>query len=87
VLVSVLFASMSGSAVADAAGSGLVTIRAMEKAGYPRGFAAAIVAASSCSGRSSRPSIPDGAVRADGECLVGCAVPGRRGAGLLMARR
>ena len=35
VLVSVVFSSMSGSAVADAAGPGLVTIRAMEKAGYP----------------------------------------------------
>jgi TRAP-type mannitol/chloroaromatic compound transport system permease large subunit len=33
VLVSVLFASMSGSAVADAAGPGLVTIRAMDPAG------------------------------------------------------
>lgn len=58
VLVSVLFASMSGSAVADAAGPGLVTIRAMEKAGYPRGFAAAIVAASSVLGPIIPPSIP-----------------------------
>src|SRR3954470_14507191 len=58
VLVSVLFASMSGSAVADAAGPGLVTIRAMEKAGYPRGFAAAIVAASSTLGPIIPPSIP-----------------------------
>src|SRR3982751_4138128 len=58
VLVSVLFASMSGSALADAAGPGLVTIRAMEKAGYPRGFAAAIVAASSVLGPIIPPSIP-----------------------------
>jgi C4-dicarboxylate transporter DctM subunit len=58
VLVSVVFASMSGSAVADAAGPGLVTIRAMEKAGYPRGFAAAIVAASSVLGPIIPPSIP-----------------------------
>ena len=58
VLVSVLFASMSGSAVADAAGPGLVTIRAMERAGYPRGFAAAIVAASSVLGPIIPPSIP-----------------------------
>jgi hypothetical protein len=58
VLVSVLFASMSGSAVADAAGPGLVTIRAMEKAGYPRGFAAAIVAASAVLGPIIPPSIP-----------------------------
>src|SRR5207244_5279827 len=58
VLVSVLFASMSGSAVADAAGPGLVTIRAMDKAGYPRGFAAAIVAASSVLRPIIPPSIP-----------------------------
>ena len=58
VLVSVVFSSMSGSAVADAAGPGLVTIRAMEKAGYPRGFAAAIVAASSTLGPIIPPSIP-----------------------------
>jgi C4-dicarboxylate transporter, DctM subunit len=58
VLVSVLFASMSGSAVADAAGPGMVTIRAMDKAGYPRGFAAAIVAASSVLGPIIPPSIP-----------------------------
>lgn len=58
VLVSVAFASMSGSAVADAAGPGLVTIRAMEKAGYPRGFAAAIVAASAVLGPVIPPSIP-----------------------------
>jgi tripartite ATP-independent transporter DctM subunit len=58
VLVSVLFASMSGSAVADAAGPGLVTIRAMERAGYPRGFAAAITAASAVLGPLIPPSIP-----------------------------
>ncbi len=58
VLVSVIFASMSGSALADAAGPGLVTIRAMEKAGYPRGFAAAIVAASAVLGPIIPPSIP-----------------------------
>lgn len=58
VLTSVVFASMSGSAIADAAGPGLVTIRAMEKAGYPRGFAAAITAASAVIGPMIPPSIP-----------------------------
>ena len=58
VLVSVVFSSMSGSAVADAAGPGLVTIRAMTRAGYPPGFAAAIVAASSTLGPIIPPSIP-----------------------------
>lgn len=58
VMASVIFASMSGSAIADAAGPGLVTIRAMEKAGYPRGFAAAITAASAVIGPMIPPSIP-----------------------------
>jgi C4-dicarboxylate transporter DctM subunit len=58
VVASVIFSGMSGSAIADAAGPGLVTIRAMDKAGYPRGFAAAIVAASSVLGPIIPPSIP-----------------------------
>lgn len=58
ILVSIIFASMSGSAIADAAGPGLMTIRMMEKAGYPRGFAAAVVAASATVGPIIPPSIP-----------------------------
>jgi tripartite ATP-independent transporter DctM subunit len=58
IVVSILFASMSGSAIADAAGPGLLTIRMMEKAGYPRGFAAAVVAASATVGPIIPPSIP-----------------------------
>jgi tripartite ATP-independent transporter DctM subunit len=58
IVVSILFASMSGSAIADAAGPGLMTIRMMEKAGYPRGFAAAVVAASATVGPIIPPSIP-----------------------------
>jgi tripartite ATP-independent transporter DctM subunit len=58
ILVSVIFASMSGSAIADAVGPGQMTIRMMEKAGYPRGFAAAVVAASATVGPIIPPSIP-----------------------------
>jgi len=58
IIVSIIFASMSGSAIADAAGPGLMTIRMMEKAGYPRGFAAAVVAASATVGPIIPPSIP-----------------------------
>jgi C4-dicarboxylate transporter DctM subunit len=58
VMVSVVFSTMSGSAVADAAGPGLVTIRMMSKAGYPPAFAAAIVAASATLGPMIPPSIP-----------------------------
>lgn len=58
ILVSIIFASMSGSAIADAAGPGMMTIRMMEKAGYPRGFAAAVVCASATVGPIIPPSIP-----------------------------
>src|SRR5687767_1976015 len=42
VLASMLFAGMSGSAVADAAGLGLVEIKGMREAGYSPRFAATI---------------------------------------------
>lgn len=58
VLASMVFAGMSGSAVADAAGLGLIEIRAMEDAKYDRGFAAAVTACSSALGPIIPPSIP-----------------------------
>jgi tripartite ATP-independent transporter DctM subunit len=59
VLVSVIFSGMSGSAIADAAGPGLVTIRQMlKKPGYSRGFAGAVVVASATLGPIIPPSIP-----------------------------
>jgi tripartite ATP-independent transporter DctM subunit len=58
VLASMLFAGMSGSAVADAAGLGVVEIRAMTKAGYSARFAATITAVSSTIGPIIPPSIP-----------------------------
>lgn len=58
VLASVVFAGMSGSAVADAAGLGSIEIRAMEEAGFDTDFAAAITAASSTIGPIIPPSIP-----------------------------
>ena len=46
ILVSVIFSGMSGSAIADAAGPGLVTIKQMlKKPEYSRGFAGAVVVA------------------------------------------
>src|SRR5581483_5598597 len=46
ILVSVAFSSMSGSAVSDAAGPGLVSIKMMrDVAKYPAGFSVALVAA------------------------------------------
>lgn len=55
---SVLFAGMSGSAVADAAGMGAVEIKAMKDQGYDPGFSAGITAASSVIGPIIPPSIP-----------------------------
>jgi tripartite ATP-independent transporter DctM subunit len=58
VMASMLFAGMSGSAVADAAGLGLVEIHAMKRAGYGSSFAATITAVSSTIGPILPPSIP-----------------------------
>ena len=59
ILVSVIFSGMSGSAIADAAGPGLVTIRQMlKKPEYSPGFAAAVVVASATLGPIIPPSIP-----------------------------
>ncbi|WP_332688428.1 TRAP transporter large permease [Bosea sp. (in: a-proteobacteria)] len=58
VVGSVIFAGMSGSAVADAAGMGVIEHRAMTKAGYTGRFAATITAVSSTIGPIIPPSIP-----------------------------
>lgn len=58
VLVNVVFAAMSGSAVADAAGPGAVLIRMMRQAGYPAGFSAALTAAAGTLAPIIPPSIP-----------------------------
>ncbi len=59
ILVSLIFSGMSGSAVADAAGVGKVTIDMMLKSGhYSPGFAGAVVAASATIGPIIPPSIP-----------------------------
>lgn len=56
VLSSMLFAGLSGSAVADTSALGSMLIPAMEKQGYTRRFAAAITAASSVIGPIIPPS-------------------------------
>ncbi len=56
VLSSMLFAGLSGSAVADTSALGSMLIPAMEKEGYSRKFAAAITAASSVIGPIIPPS-------------------------------
>ena len=59
VVASLIFSGMSGSAVADAAGIGKITIQMMTRSGhYTRGYAAAITAASATIGPIIPPSIP-----------------------------
>jgi tripartite ATP-independent transporter DctM subunit len=59
IVQSVIFAGMSGSAIADAAGTGRMMQAMMTKDGkYPPGFAAALTAASSVIGPIIPPSIP-----------------------------
>jgi tripartite ATP-independent transporter DctM subunit len=90
ILVSVVFSGMSGSAIADAAGPGLVTIRQMlRKPEYSPGFAGAIVIASATIGPIIPPSIPmviyalvSGA--SVGALFLGGVVPGLLMAGVLM---
>jgi TRAP-type C4-dicarboxylate transport system permease large subunit len=58
VIGSVVFAGMSGTAVADAGGLGTIEIKAMKDHGYPVDFAVGITAASSTLGPIIPPSLP-----------------------------
>jgi len=55
---SVIFAGMSGAAVADAGGLGTIEIKAMRDAGYDTDFSVGITAASSTIGPIIPPSLP-----------------------------
>ena len=58
VVASIIFAGMSGSAVADAGGLGAIEMEAMKKNGYDEDFAGAVTAASYVIGPIFPPSIP-----------------------------
>ena len=58
VLASMVFAGMSGEAVADTAGVGSVMIPAMEKEGYDLEFSAAVTVSSAVIGPIIPPSVP-----------------------------
>jgi C4-dicarboxylate transporter DctM subunit len=86
ILVSVIFSGMSGSAIADAAGPGLVTIRQMlKKPEYSRGFAGAVVVASATLGPIIPPSIPMVIYALVSGASVGALFLGGVVPGLLMA--
>lgn len=77
---SVLFAGLSGSAIADTSTLGRVFVPEMEKEGYPRDFAAALTAASSVIGPIIPPSIP---VIIYALTVTGVSVPGLFLAGII----
>jgi TRAP-type C4-dicarboxylate transport system permease large subunit len=58
VVGSVIFAGMSGTAIADAAGLGTIEIKAMKEHGYPTEFAVGVTAASATLGPIIPPSLP-----------------------------
>lgn len=58
VLASMIFAGMSGEAVADTAGVGSVLIPAMEEEGYDKSFSAAVTVSSAVIGPIIPPSVP-----------------------------
>lgn len=81
VVTNMVMAGMSGSGVADAAGSGTILIPAMKRAGYPVPFAAAVTAAAGTIGPIIPPSIPfviygSLANVSTGRLLLAGAVPG-----------
>ena len=80
-VASLIFAGMSGAAVADAAGLGQVELKAMKDEGYDSEFSVAITAASSTIGPIFPPSIPMViyalvAEESVGKLFLGGVVPG-----------
>lgn len=57
IVASIIFAGMSGAALADAAGLGTMEIEAMNRRGYDKAFTIAVTAASACIGPIIPPSI------------------------------
>jgi tripartite ATP-independent transporter DctM subunit len=58
VVASIIFSGMTGSAVADASGLGIMEIEAMRQHGYEDGFSCGVTAASATIGPVFPPSIP-----------------------------
>ena len=81
VLCSMLFAGMSGTAVADAGGLGNIEVEAMREVGYDDDFSCAVTAASSVLGPIIPPSLPMVILAVTvgasvGRCFVAGLLPG-----------
>ena len=81
VLASMLFASMSGTAVGDAGGLGMIEMQMMEEAGYRKDYAAGITGASSVIGPLIPPSVAmvvlgSSAGVSTGKLFLGGLIPG-----------
>ena len=85
IVASVIFAGMSGAAVADAGGLGTIEIEAMRKAGYDDDFTCAVTAASSTIGPIIPPSLPMVIYGVLAEASVGGLFVGGFLPGLMMA--
>jgi TRAP-type C4-dicarboxylate transport system permease large subunit len=90
VIASMIFAGMSGTAIAEAAGLGTIEIKAMKDQGYPVGFAVGVTAASSTMGPIIPPSLPFViyGMMADvsvGQLFLAGVIPGFVMAALMMA--
>jgi C4-dicarboxylate transporter, DctM subunit len=85
IVQSIIFSGMSGSAIADAAGSGRLITRMMTKDGrYPTSFAAALTASSAVIGPIIPPSIPMVLYALVSDASIGYLFLGGIGPGLLM---
>ncbi|HUE45160.1 MAG TPA: TRAP transporter large permease [Aestuariivirgaceae bacterium] len=85
IVQSIIFSGMSGSAIADAAGSGRLITKMMTKDGrYPTSFAAALTASSAVIGPIIPPSIPMVLYALVSDASIGYLFLGGIGPGLLM---
>lgn len=81
IVTNMIMAGMSGSALADAAGTGSILIPAMRQGGYPPAFSAVITSCASTIGPIVPPSIPFVVIGAMtgisiGRLFLGGAIPG-----------
>jgi len=84
ILGSVIFAGMSGTAIADAAGLGTIEIKAMKDHGYDTEFAVGVTAASATLGPIIPPSLPFVIYGMMANVSIGALFLGGIGPGLVM---